>query len=79
MIEYRGNLKGKSTHMPTIKIKGMSCNHCVMAVTKALGGIEGVSNVKVDLAEGEATFDEATPVDRKVIGERIRKAGFEVA
>jgi copper chaperone CopZ len=50
-----------------------------MAVTKALGGIEGVSNVKVDLAEGEATFDEATPVDRKVIGERIRKAGFEVA
>jgi copper chaperone len=79
MIEYRGNLKGKSTHMPTIKIKGMSCNHCVMAVTKALGGIEGVSNVKVDLAEGEATFDEATPVDRNVIGERIRKAGFEVA
>jgi copper chaperone len=79
MIEYRGNLKGKSTHMPTIKIKGMSCNHCVMAVTKALGGIEGVSNVKVDLAEGEATFDEAMPVDRNVIGERIRKAGFEVA
>ena len=79
MIEYRGNLKGKSAHMPTIKIKGMSCNHCVMAVTKALGGIEGVSNVKVDLAEGEATFDEATPVDRKVIRERIKKAGFEVA
>ena len=65
--------------MATIQIKGMSCNHCVMAVTKALGGIDGVSNVKVDLAEGEATFDEATPVDRNVIGERIRKAGFEVA
>ncbi len=27
--------------MTTIKIKGMSCQHCVMAVTKALGGIEG--------------------------------------
>jgi copper chaperone len=50
-----------------------------MAVTKALSGIDGVSNVKVDLAKGEATFDEATPVDRNVIGERIRKAGFEVA
>ena len=65
--------------MPTIKIEGMSCNHCVMAVTKALSGIDGVRNVAVDLAKGEATFDEATPVDRKVIGERIKKAGFEVA
>jgi copper chaperone len=65
--------------MATIQIKGMSCNHCVMAVTKALGGIDGVSNVKVDLAKGEATFDEARPVDRVIIRERIKKAGFEVA
>jgi len=65
--------------MPTVKIKGMSCSHCVTAVTKALGGIEGVRNVKVDLARGEATFEEATPVDRSVIAERIRKAGYDVA
>jgi copper chaperone len=72
-------LKGKSVHMPTIKIEGMSCNHCVMAVTKALSGIDGIGNVKVDLAKGEATFDEAKPVDRAIIRERIKKAGFEVA
>jgi len=36
--------------MPTIKIEGMSCNHCVMAVTKALSGIDGIGNVKVDIA-----------------------------
>ncbi len=65
--------------MATIKIKGMSCNHCVMAVTKALRGIDGVANVKVDLARGEATFEETKPVDRAVIGERIKKAGFDVA
>jgi copper chaperone CopZ len=50
-----------------------------MAVTKALGGIDGISNVKVDLSKGEATFDEARPVDRAIIRERIKKAGFEVA
>jgi copper chaperone len=50
-----------------------------MAVTKALGGIDGVQNVKVDLARGEASFDETKPVDRAVIAERIRKAGFDVA
>lgn len=65
--------------MPTIKIKGMSCNHCVMAVTKALTGMDGVSNVKISLEKGEAAFDEAKPVDMSVIRERIKKAGFEVA
>ena len=35
--------------MPVIKVKGMSCNHCVMAVTKALNEVDGVRDVKVDL------------------------------
>ncbi len=65
--------------MGTVKIKGMTCSHCVMAVTKALSGIEGVGNVVVDLAKGEATFEETRPVDRAVIAERIRKAGFDIA
>ena len=64
--------------MATIKIKGMSCQHCVMAVTKALGGIEGIKDVRVDLEKGEATFTDLKPVDRKQINERIKKAGFEV-
>ena len=64
--------------MATIKIKGMSCQHCVMAVTKALGSIEGIRDVRVDLEKGEATFTEVKPVDRKAISERVKKAGFEV-
>ena len=35
--------------MATVKIKGMTCNHCVMAVTKALNEIDGIKDVKVDL------------------------------
>lgn len=46
--------------MKTVKIKGMSCGHCVMAVTKALGGIAGIKNVQVDLKNGAATFEEET-------------------
>jgi copper chaperone len=65
--------------MTTIKIKGMSCNHCVMAVTKVLKDIDGIRNVKVDLKNGEAEFDEVEPVDMETIKERIRKAGYEVA
>ena len=64
--------------MTTIKIKGMSCNHCVMAVTKALNEIEGIKNVKVDLAKGEAVFDEIKPIDMDLLRKDIKKAGYEV-
>lgn len=64
--------------MATIRIKGMSCNHCVMAVTKALNGIEGIKNIKVDLQKGQASFDEDKPVDSETVRSRIKKAGFEV-
>jgi len=64
--------------MATVKIKGMSCNHCVMAVTKALSEIDGLSAVQVDLSKGEATFQETKPVDRNLIRDKIKKAGYEV-
>ena len=64
--------------MTTIKIKGMSCNHCVMAVTKALNEIDGIKDIKVDLGKGEATFEEVNPLDMNIARERIKKAGYEV-
>lgn len=62
--------------MRTVKIKGMSCQHCAKAVVKALSEVEGIKNVTVDLAKGEASFDEANPVDTEVLRERIKKAGY---
>ena len=64
--------------MRTIKIKGMSCQHCVKAVTKALGEIDGIEGVKVDLSKGEASFNETGPVDEQLLREKIKKAGFEL-
>ncbi len=64
--------------MKSIKVKGMSCQHCVMAVAKALSGVEGIKDVKVDLMSGKATYEETKPVDPKTINEAIKKAGYEV-
>jgi copper chaperone len=61
----------------TVKIKGMSCNHCVMAVTKTLNQIGGISDVQVDLEKGEATFDHGTSVDMAQVKQEIEKAGYE--
>jgi len=65
--------------MPTIRVRGMTCKHCVMAVTKALVGIDGVGDVKVDLEKAEASYTEEKPVDPALVRERIEKAGFKVA
>jgi copper chaperone len=64
--------------MKSIKIKGMSCQHCVMAATKALSSLDGIKNVQVDLKTGQATYEEIKPVDASVIAAAIKKAGYEV-
>ena len=65
--------------MPTIRVRGMTCKHCVMAVTKALVDIEGVGDVTVDLEKAEASYTEEKPVDPALVRQRIEKAGFKVA
>jgi copper chaperone len=72
------NIQKGVSPVKSIKIKGMSCQHCVMAVTKALSAIEGINNVKVDLKSGEASYDEIKPVDAKIIAAAVKKAGYEV-
>lgn len=64
--------------MKSIKIKGMSCQHCVMAVTKALGAVDGIKDVKVDLKSGSASYEETKPVEAKIIADAVKKAGYEV-
>ena len=65
--------------MKTIKIKGMSCQHCVMAVTKALSAIDGIANVHVDLKTETASYDETRPVDMAAVTSAVKKAGYDVA
>ncbi|MDP2846889.1 MAG: cation transporter [Humidesulfovibrio sp.] len=64
--------------MPAITVKGMSCNHCVMSVTKALQSLPGVTGVSVDLLSGKAAFESAEPLDPAVVKKAIEKIGFEV-
>jgi copper chaperone len=62
----------------TLKVKGMSCQHCVMSVTKALSQLDGVKNVQVDLAKGEVRFDNTKEVASSRIAKAIEEAGYEV-
>jgi copper chaperone len=64
--------------MPEITVKGMSCAHCVAAMTKAMQGLPGVSHVKVDLAGGRVSYDCTAPLPREDLARVVQAAGFEL-
>lgn len=68
----------KEERMTTVKVKGMSCQHCVMSVTKALNQLEGIQNVQVDLEKGEVRFENIKGVVNDRIVKAITDAGYEV-
>ena len=62
--------------MIKLNITGMTCQHCVKAVTAALAGVPGVERVvDVNLEHGEATL-EGNPDPGRLI-EVVREEGYE--
>jgi copper chaperone len=62
----------------TLKVKGMTCQHCVISVKKSLGKLEGIQNVDVDLQKGAVRFDNTKGVDPGLIKKTIEEAGYQV-
>jgi copper chaperone len=61
-----------------IAIEGMSCQHCVMAVKKALGGVPGIIESDVQVGTAVVKYDESK-VRKEDIETRIETAGYKVA
>jgi len=60
-----------------IAIEGMSCQHCVMAVKKALGGVPGVLESDVQIGSAVIKYDE-NKVQKEEIETKIEAAGYKV-
>lgn len=58
------------------QVKGMSCQHCVRAVTQAIQTLDAQAQVDIELARGEVQVRSTLPRDR--IAEAIREEGYEV-
>lgn len=59
-------------------VKGMTCDHCVHAVTNAVKEVPGVTDVNVELATNSATVGGQGFDVRKII-EAIEEEGYEAA
>ena len=63
----------------TFTVTGMTCGHCVAAVTEEVSKLDNVSGVDIDLASGAVTVQSNGPVDPQAFAVAVDEAGYEVA
>ena len=61
----------------TIKIDGMSCQHCVAAVKKAVDALDGVSSSNVEVGSAIVSFDDSKTSSDAISG-AIQSAGYKI-
>lgn len=62
-------------------VTGLTCNHCVMTVSRAVALVPGVTGVSIDLvANGESTLhvESDSPVNAEALDAAIVDAGYEL-
>ncbi len=63
----------------TLKVSGMTCDHCKASVTKALEGLDGVTAVQVDLSSKQAVVEHDAPgPDQAQMKAAVEAIGFDV-
>ena len=60
-------------------VTGMTCQHCVTAVTEEVSAIEGVTEVQIDLPTGLVSITSEKPVEGSAVRAAIDEAGYEVS
>ncbi|MFP4512353.1 MAG: heavy-metal-associated domain-containing protein [Acidimicrobiales bacterium] len=60
----------------TVTVHGMTCDHCVRAVTDAVTELDGVDDVAVDLDQGRVEVS-GSNVDEPAVRAAIVEAGYE--
>ncbi|MEH1056135.1 heavy metal-associated domain-containing protein [Micromonospora sp. CPCC 206171] len=69
----------EGTVTQTYAVTGMTCEHCVRAVTEELSALPGVDEVRVDLTAGTATVTSTTPLSEASVRAAVDEAGYELA
>lgn len=69
-----------ATSETTLNVPGMSCMHCEKAIKAALGQLNGVANVSVDLRAKtvKVSYHEET-ISLDVLAQALEAAGYPVA
>jgi len=66
----------------TYLVSGMTCGHCVSAVTDEVSRLDGVDSVSVDLNAGgqsRVTVTSGAPLDEAAVRAAVDEAGYQLA
>ena len=63
--------------MIELRVDGMTCGHCVSAVTRAVKAVDSDANVEVDLGTGKVRVDGRSTAE--ALGKAIAEAGYPAA
>ena len=63
----------------TYTVTGMTCDHCVSAVTQELSDITGVTKVSIELASGQVTVESDAALDQAAVAPAVDEAGYALA
>ena len=66
----------------TYRVTGMTCDHCVAAVSEEITALDGVNAVDIALVPGgtsTVTVESAAPLDRDLVAEAVDEAGYALA
>lgn len=63
----------------TYRVDGMTCEHCVRAVSGEIGALPGVVDVTVDLTTGAVTVTSSSPMSTTAIADAVGEAGYTLA
>jgi copper chaperone len=63
----------------TYTVVGMTCGHCVSAVTEEVTAVPGVTAVDVELDSGRLTVTSDAPVDDDAVRAAVDEAGYQLA
>jgi copper chaperone CopZ len=62
----------------TINVSGMTCGHCISAVTMELSLLPSVTEVEVDLESGQVTITSDAALEQAQLATAIDEAGYEL-
>jgi len=62
----------------TFTVAGMTCGHCVNAVSGEVAKIAGVAQVDIDLERGLMTVTSDASIDRSAVAAAVDEAGYEL-
>jgi copper chaperone len=63
----------------TYTVSGMTCGHCVQAVTSEITALPGVDAVQIDLGSGAVTVTSEEPLADDAVRAAVDEAGYELA